>query len=123
MLELLVQNLIQALVLVLVAVLVGFLSRFALVAVRYIKAKMTAEQFAMAKSFATTVVRFVEQSSAWDDALKDGTAKKERALLEMSTWATERNIPLTFELADKIIEEAVNVMKSEFAEVGKEIAG
>jgi len=120
MLEFLVQNLIEALALVLVGIITTAIAVVGRAAIGYIKSKMTAETYAFLKSGAATIVRFIEQSSLWDDLLSDGAAKKERAMLLVTAWAREHKIPLTYDLLDRIIEEAVNIMNSELGDVDTE---
>jgi len=118
MLEVLVQNLIEALALALAGVIataVGFAAKWV---IAYIKTKISAEQFNFLKEGAQAIVRYVEQTALWDELLKDGAAKKEKALLLVTEWAEEQGIPLTYELADKIIEEAVNIMNNELKNAG-----
>lgn len=117
MLDFLVANLIEALALALAGVISVVVAGLAKIVIGYIKAKMTAEQYDFLKQGAATIVRFIEQTSLWDDLLADGTAKKERAMLLVTEWAYENGIPLTYELLDRIIEEAVNIMNSEMGDV------
>ena len=117
MLDLLVQNLIQALTLVLAGILATAVAAAARIAIKFLKSKLTAEQYGFLKEGATTVVRYIEQTSAWNSLLADGAAKKEAALLQLTAWAEGHGVPLTYDLADRIIEEAVNIMNSELAEI------
>ena len=117
MLDILVANLIEALALVLAGIVSVVIAGFGKIAIAYIKAKMTSEQYDFLKKGAATIVRFIEQTALWDDLLKEGSAKKERAMLLITEWAHEHGIPLTYELLDRIIEEAVNIMNSELGEV------
>ena len=113
MLEVLVQNLIEALALALAGVIATAIGLAAKWAIAYIKAKMSAEQFSFLKEGAQAIVRYIEQTALWDELLADGAAKKENALLLVTEWAQENGIPLSYELADQIIEEAVNIMNNE----------
>jgi len=120
MLEFLVANLIEALALALAGVISVMVAGLAKIAISYIKVKMTAEQYDFLKKGAATIVRFIEQTALWDDLLLEGSAKKERAMLLITVWARENGIPLTYELLDRIIEEAVNIMNNEMGDVEKD---
>ena len=124
MLDFLVANLIEALALALAGIISVVVAGVGKIVIGYIKAKMTAEQYDFLKQGAATIVRFIEQTALWDDLLADGSAKKERAMLLVTEWAAEHGIPLTYELLDRIIEEAVNIMNHETGEInGDPVAG
>lgn len=117
MFELLIENLTETLAMAIAGVIAGAIVLLARQAMAYLQARMGVENFQLLRDFATMTVRFIEQSSQWDTALREGMAKKERALIELEVWSRERGIPFDRALADRMIEEAVNVMRSEFAEV------
>jgi len=117
MLDFLVANLIEALALVLAGIISVVVAGVGKMVIVWLKSKMAVEQYDFLKSGAATIVRFIEQTSLWDNLLADGTAKKERAMLLVTEWAYEHDIPLTYELLDRIIEEAVNIMNAELGEV------
>lgn len=64
-------------------------------------------RYTFARIVASTIVAFLEQSSAWDDTLLDGIARKERAILLLTQWAESSGAKLTFVEMDWLIEEAV----------------
>ena len=97
-------------------VLSGFLfilSMFLLVFVRdlVVRSKrnlgLSMARYAFAQTVAATVVAYLEQASSWDETLRDGVARKERALLTMTTWAEANQLKFPFEELDMLIEEAV----------------
>lgn len=112
----LLEQLLQALALVVANMAGVAFVAIARALLSWIKVKVGSDKYDYLLMGAKTIVRFIEQSAAWDELLADGSLKKERALVELSEWAGSRGLPVTYELLDRIIEEAVNVMN---AEIGK----
>ena len=75
----------------------------------YMQSKMSASQWDFLKSQATTAVKWLEQSPAFSGA--EGAKKKEAAVMYVLNAAEKAGIPMTHELADKLVEEAVFDMK------------
>lgn len=78
---------------------------------RYVEAKVGTEEMLKLKSWATTVVRALAQSPVFEKLT--GAEKKELAIIQMMQFAERMKIDLSYEQADRFIEEAVQVMKSE----------
>jgi hypothetical protein len=77
--------------------------------VKLVKARWGNEQYMAIVSRATTIVRYLQQAD-WLGLANE--AKKEKALMELANFAQEKGIPVTYELLDQIIEEAVLDMKA-----------
>lgn len=80
--------------------------------IEWIKVKLSAERYAFAQSAVQTIVRFIEQTAVWDTALREGYIKKEKAMALALQWAEDNSVPLTRDMLDKMVEEAVNVMNA-----------
>jgi hypothetical protein len=76
----------------------------------YLQSKMSVNQWDFLKSQAATAVKSLEQSPAYSGL--EGAKKKEAAVYYILKQAEAAGIPMTYELADKLIEEAVHDMKS-----------
>jgi hypothetical protein len=75
----------------------------------YLQSKTSAAQWNFMKSQAATAVKWLEQSPAW--SAEEGARKKQAAVLVLMSVAEKYKIPMTSELADKLIEEAVHDIK------------
>ena len=78
-----------------------------------IKVKMGESEFALARETANMIVRAIEQSPAYREW--DGTGKKHKAVMQLANWFESRQIPVTAELLDGLIESAVQQMNFEIA--------
>lgn len=78
------------------------------VGITYLNSKIGVQKTDMLKSFATTTVRFLEQSPIFKDL--PGAEKKERAILDVLTWCQANRLPIDRAFVDKVIEEAVHLM-------------
>ena len=76
----------------------------------YLQSKMSVAQWDFLKSQASTAVKAFEQSPAYSGL--EGAKKKELAVYYILHQAEAAKIPMTYELADKLVEEAVHDMKS-----------
>ena len=76
----------------------------------FIKLKTSESQYGFLQSAAKTVVRFLEQTGVIDELLREGARKKEAALVLLENFANEHGIPVSYELLDTLIEEAVQIM-------------
>lgn len=74
------------------------------------------ETYELLQLGAETVVRAVEQT-AWIERHGDGASKKERALLIFNAWTDENGVDVPWVIADRLIEEAVNIMTAEGADI------
>jgi len=113
-----IQQITSALILGLVLVATTLIGLAVQKGVQYLKVKLGDTQLGTLKEIAQTVVRSLEQNPIFKDL--DPTAKKERAVLAITTWCEKNNIPITHEFIDSLIEEAVQVMN---VEMGKYIDG
>jgi hypothetical protein len=118
--ELAFQNLLSALVLAVVTILVFSAKQGISLGMKYLEAKMGLQNTVMLKDFVSTIVRFLEQSPVFKKLT--GADKKERAISEIITWAEARGIPIDRAYIDKLIEEAVQVMKTEKIDLFSDIA-
>ena len=75
----------------------------------YIASKVPANTLIFMKSQASTAVKWLEQSPAFSGA--EGASKKQSAVVYLMHIAEQYKIPMTSELADKLIEEAVHDLK------------
>lgn len=122
MFETVFQNLLEAVVMGVAMILATVAVMGLRLAVGYIRSKLSVEQFEFLRSGATTTVRFLEQLGTFDAAVAEGAKKKERALLMLAGFAEDHDIPVTYDLLDAMIEEAVNVMNGEVKPVLAELA-
>jgi LL-H family phage holin len=76
----------------------------------YLRSKMSVSEWDFMKSQASTAVKWLEQSPAFSG--QEGAKKKEIAVMYMLDIAQKAGIPMSHEVADKLIEEAVHDMKS-----------
>jgi len=74
------------------------------------------ERYTLLQLGAMTVVRYVEQM-AYLEAFLDGDLKKAKALGIFDEWTTENGLDISFDVADRLIEEAVNVLTAEGADI------
>jgi hypothetical protein len=110
------QNLLYAVVTAAIG-LIAFVARGLInIGIEYLKVKVGNEKFAALSMFAQTVVRFLEQSNVFE-AL-DGSKKKELAIVAITKYAEEHNLPIDRELIDKIIEASVRIVKKEASGIG-----
>lgn len=114
------QNLLTALVIAVVTVLIYAVRGGVKVAKTYLEAKLGVANTVMLKDFVMTIVRFLEQSPVFRDLT--GAEKKERAISEITAWAEQRGVPIDHAYIDKLIEEAVQVMKNEKIDLFSDIA-
>ena len=85
------------------------------VAKLYLESKMSVNQWDFLKSQASTAVKYLEQSPAFSG--EEGAKKKQAAVMYMLDVCEKAKIPMTFDLADKLIEEAVHDMKATTGEM------
>lgn len=111
----LIQNLLYALALALVGLISFALRSLIEVGIAYLRSKLSQSQFDMLYGFAATCVRSLEQSPVFSQL--EGEKKKELVILQLTKFAAEKNIPLTRELCDQIIEASVQVMNSEMSKL------
>jgi hypothetical protein len=71
----------------------------------YLKSKMDPNELSLMKGTATTIVKNLEQSPAFQKL--DGPAKKEQAILDFTNWANKNGASVTPAFVDALIEEAV----------------
>jgi kynurenine formamidase len=76
----------------------------------YLESKTSVAQWDFMKSQAATAVKWLEQSPAW--SAEEGAKKKQAAVMFVMSVAGKYKIPMTAELADKLIEEAVLDVKA-----------
>ena len=81
----------------------------------YLKSKIGAESYAKAKSFIVTLVHAYEQNPVLTKL--DGSAKKEAVLAQISQYCQKNSIPVTHNMLDLWLEEAVHNMNSGFLEL------
>lgn len=104
------ENLLIAAVRVATLVLIGLGTFLFGKAQAWLKAKMGNEQYTFARDFVTSVVRSLEQQGYLN---LDGAGKKERAVVLVTQKLQEMGIPVSADVIDMMIEEAVQVMNAE----------
>jgi hypothetical protein len=87
------------------SVLIALAAYGATLAKQYVASKTSETGFAFLKAQAATAVKWLEQSPAFTGA--EGAKKKEAAVVYIMSIAEKTGIPMTHELADKLVEEAV----------------
>jgi hypothetical protein len=116
-----VTNLLTALVVALISILTFALKSAVGVAVKYLEVKIGVDQTNLLKAGALNVVRFLNQSGVFKDL--ENSKKKEIAMVQVAQWAAAHNLPITDEYLDKLVEEAVHIMKSELPVSFDDISG
>ena len=107
----LVQKLIEIVFLIVVSILGYGAKKLVSMGETYLDAKLGAANFGLLKSFATTVVRGIEQSPAYKTW--DGAKKKETAMVAIADFADDHGIPVDDAFLDHVLEEAVKEMKDQ----------
>lgn len=102
-------ELVAALISAFGSVMIALAAFGATLAKQYVASKTNEASFAFLKSQAATAVKWLEQSPAFTG--EEGAKKKEAAVMLILQVADKAGIPMTHELADKLIEEAVFDMK------------
>jgi hypothetical protein len=105
--------LINALLVVLITVGAVLIRQGGVVVITWLKAKLGETNYNVIKGLASTIVRFLQQSPAFE-ALEP-EKKKEMAITYLTQKCAELHLPFTHDDIDKIAEEAVQIMKSETA--------
>jgi hypothetical protein len=105
----LIENLTSALVLAVVGAIAYALRGLIAVGLKYLEGKIGADKVAEAKAFALMSVRVLKQSPVYE-AL-DPARKKEMAVMWLTNFCQEKGMPYGYDFIDKLVEEAVHVMK------------
>jgi LL-H family phage holin len=98
-----VSDLVNTLIVALVPVAIGGVAYLGRGVVAYLRARLTAEHYAMVEKIAATIVASVEQTLASED----GQAKKDAALALVRAECAKRGIRLDEEQIENAIEAAV----------------
>ena len=117
--EVLVRNLIEAAALAIIGLLAFGLRQLVVIVILYLRQKLGLERLLEMKEIAQTVVRTLQQMPVFE-AL-DPAQKKEMALVALVQYAEGHNIPVDRPLIDKLIEEAVQIMKAELPKIEGEL--
>lgn len=80
----------------------------------YLAKKLGLEEYAALKEFAETQVRALMQSPAWKDLAS--SEKKEMAMVAMYEYTQKRNIAISREQLDALVEATVQRVKAEFGQ-------
>ncbi len=107
----LIQKLIEIVALVIISILGYGMKKLVTMGEAYLDAKLGTSKVDLLKGFALTVVRALEQSPVYQNW--DGAQKKENALVALASFAQKNDIPVDDAFLDHVLEEAVNVMKSQ----------
>jgi hypothetical protein len=110
MIELLTQEVVHALGLLIAGLIASAFIYLVRSLNQYLHTHVTGENLVFLKGMASTIVRYVEQSDAFQQAKLQGSEKKQKALLLFSEYCAENDIPLDYDFMDRLIEEAVNLM-------------
>lgn len=108
-----IQNLLEAAAIALIGIIAYGARALITVGVEYLKTRLSASQYQLLQAFAATTVRTFQQSPAFENL--DSEKKKELAIIAVTQYAEGHHLPISRELCDKVIEEAVQVMKTELA--------
>ena len=109
----------QSILTQIVIIILGILGAAALYYIKlgadYLKSKIGTDNYAKAKSLIATLVHAYEQNPAF--ASFDGAAKKEAVLAQITQYCETNKIPVTHQMLDMWLEEAVHVMNSDILEI------
>ena len=111
----LIQNLLFALITAIVGVIAWGLRQVISIGLLYLQKKIGFTNYELLLKNASTIVRALAQSPATE--LWDGEQKKQYAMNKLIQFAKGMNIDVSAEDADKLIEEAVQIMKAEIGEI------
>lgn len=110
----LIINLIQAAVLALIGILAFGAKKLVSLGAEWLELKMGTEKYTVLKSYATTVVRAIAQSPATKDMV--GWQKFQMASGQIASFAQSKGFDIDAEDVGNLIEEAVQIMKTELGE-------
>ena len=102
------QTLLSALVIAVVTVLAFAVRKGVIIAQLYLEQKLGAATYDFLKGYVTTTVRFLEQTPIFKELT--GPEKKDAAIKDIAAWCSEHKLPIDYDLINKLLEEAVNVM-------------
>ena len=102
------QTLLSALVLAVITVLAFAVRKGVIIAQLYLEQKLGSATYDFLKGYVTTTVRFLEQTPIFKELT--GPEKKEAAIQDIAAWCSEHKLPIDYDLINKLLEEAVNVM-------------
>ncbi len=108
----LVTNLLFALITAIVGLLAYAGKQLITIGLLYLQKKIGVSEYDLLLKNASTVVRFLSQSPATE--LWDGAQKKQYAINTILNFAEKMKINVNYDTVDQLIEEAVQVMKTEF---------
>lgn len=83
----------------------------------YVASRASANTYGFLKLQAATAVKWLEQSPAFTGA--EGAQKKQAAVVSLMHLAEAARIPMTHELADKLVEEAVYDAKTRLRDLAE----
>jgi hypothetical protein len=109
------QTVISQIVFALLGVLSAFLLYYVKLGAEYLKAKIGAGKFAWVKSFIATMVHAYEQNPLFSRL--EGEQKKEAILAQITQFCQANKIPVTHEMLDMWLEEAVHLMNAGYVEI------
>ena len=78
----------------------------------YLLSKLNKTEYDTLQGLALTTVRYLNQSPVWQDVANE--KKKEYAIGAVVEYADQIGLPVDHALVDKIIEEAVSIVKASF---------
>jgi hypothetical protein len=107
----LIQNLFSAIALALVGLVVYIVKGLAAVGLTYLEGRLGTNNLLLGKEMAILFVRTLKQSPIYEEL--DPAKKKELAIGWLTKYAAEKNLPFDYAYIDKLIEEAVHIVKAE----------
>jgi hypothetical protein len=107
----LIQNLFSAIALALVGLVVYIVKGLAAVGLSYLESRLGASNLLVAKEMAILFVRTLKQSPVYEEL--DPSKKKELAVTWLTKFAAEKGLPFDYNYIDRLIEEAVHIVKTE----------
>lgn len=103
-------SIITQIVILVIGALGAALLYYTKLGVEYLKAKIGSEKYTMLKNLVVTLVKSYAQNPVFGTF--DNTQKKEAVIAQLSAYCAEKGIPITYEMLDQYVEEAVKDMKA-----------
>ena len=110
-----IQSILSQIVILIIGALGAAALYYTKLGVEYLKGKIGVAAYLKAKDFLVTLVKAYEQNPVFGNF--DGAAKKEAVLARITQYCQANNIPITHEMLDAWIEEAVHDMNASVIEI------
>jgi hypothetical protein len=103
-------SVITQIVILIIGALGAALLYYTKLGVEYLKAKIGSEKYTQLKNLVVTLVKSYAQNPVF--GIFDNEQKKEAVIAQLSQYCTEKGIPITHQMLDQYVEEAVKDMKA-----------